>query len=88
MTKKKDYGELDTSLLGVMTSMPHRAEALLANDVVRRAAMRVARRRAGASQAESTDATIMERLNVLRLAGQISFDHSTGRWNRVVATAL
>jgi hypothetical protein len=87
MTKKKDYGELDTSILDVVTNTPLRVEGLLANAVVRRAAVRVTRRRAGASPADSTDATIMERLNVMRLAGQISFDHSTSRWNRAVVLA-
>ncbi len=86
MTKKKDYSELDTSLLEVVTSMPHRPDALLANGAVRQAAMRVTRR-AGASPAESTDATIMDRLNVLRLAGRIGYDHSTGRWRKIVVTA-
>ncbi len=87
MTKKKDYGELDTSILEVVSRMPHRPDALLANGTVRQAAIRVTRRRAGASPAESTDTTIMERLNALRLAGRISYDHSTGRWNTIDVTA-
>ncbi len=87
MAKKKDHGQLDTSILDAVSHLPQRPESLLANSVVRSAAMRVTRRRAGASPAQSTDTTIMERLNVLRLTGQISFDHSTGRWNRVVVAA-
>ena len=87
MTKKKDYSKLDTSILEVVTSMPHRPDAILANGAVRQAAMHVTRRRADASPAESTDATIMDRLNVLRLAGRIGYDHSTGRWSRIVMTA-
>ena len=86
MAKKKDYSELDTSILEVVTSMPHRPDALLANGVVRQAAMRVTRRRAGASPADSTDTTIMERLNILRIAERISFDHSTGRWSKTPLT--
>lgn len=85
--KKKDYGELDASILEVVGSMLHRPDALLANDAVRRAAMCVARRRSGTSPAESTDATIMDRLNVLRLAGRISYDHSTSKWTKIAATA-
>jgi hypothetical protein len=85
--KKKDYEELDASILAVVSGMPHRLDAVLATEAVRRAAMRVTRRRAGASPAESTDTTIMDRLHVLRLAGRISYDHSTGRWTKAVATA-
>ena len=85
--KKKDYGELDASILALVSNTQHRPGAILENDVVRRAAMRVTRRRAGTSPAESTDQTVMDRLNVLRLAGQISFDHATGRWNKTAAPA-
>jgi hypothetical protein len=85
--KKKDYGELDASILAAASSMPHRLDTVLANEAVRRAAMRVTRRRAGASPAESTDKTIMDRLHVLRLAGRVSYDHSTSRWTKGVATA-
>lgn len=85
--KKKDYDELDASILAVVSSMPHRLDAVLATEAVRRVAMRVTRRRAGASPAESIDTTIMDRLHVLRLAGRISYDHSTGRWAKAVATA-
>jgi hypothetical protein len=83
--KKKDYAELDASILRLLHGTPCGHEAIKANDTVRRTAIGVTRRRSGTSPSESTETTIMERLNQLRLAGRISYDHSSRCWNEVQA---
>lgn len=78
--KKKDYSGLDAAILALVSQSPRAKEALLAEDALRRLALHVYRPRAGASPADSTDQTIMERLNMLRMAGRLAYDHSTNRW--------
>jgi hypothetical protein len=69
---KTDYNALDASILLLVETLPRRLDAVLADSGVRIASARVSRRRSGASPADSTDETIMERLQALRRGGQIS----------------
>ena len=77
---KTDYTTLDALLLSAVAAGALSFDAILAISGVREAAIRVARRRAGASPSESTDKTINERLQVQRRAGKIDYDRATCRW--------
>ncbi len=68
--KKKDYSSLDAAILASVTEAPRSTDALLAEEALRRISLLVYRPRGGESPAESTDKTILERLNKLRLAGR------------------
>ena len=78
--KKKDYSGLDAAILALVSQSPRPNDALLAEDALRRLALHVYRPRAGASPADCTDQTIMERLNMMRLAGRLVYDYNTNRW--------
>ena len=81
--KKKDYNELDSEILRLIEASPAGHDAIKTNEEVRRSAILVTRRRSGASPADSTDTTIMERLNALRLVGGVHYDHSSKRWSAI-----
>lgn len=78
--KKKDYGNLDAAILALISQTPLAKEAILAEETLRRLALLVYRPRAGESPAQSTDKTIMERLNKMRITGRLAYDPSTSRW--------
>ena len=78
--KRKDYSSLDAAILASVTETPRSKDALLADRALRRLAFDVYRPRAGESPAESTDKTILERLNKLRLTGRLAYDAGTSRW--------
>ena len=78
--KKKDYSSLDAAILASVTEAPRSKDALLAEEALRRLALDVYRPRAGVSPAASTDETILERLNKLRLTGRLAYDAGTSRW--------
>ena len=78
--KKKDYSGLDAAILAMVGETPRSKDALLAEEALRSLALHVYRPRAGASPAQSTDQTIMERLNMLRITGRLAYEASTGRW--------
>lgn len=84
--KKKDYGSLDAAILASVTEAPRSKDALLAEEALRRLALHVYRPRAGETPAESTDKTILERLNKLRLTGRLAYDAGTSRW--IVGSAV
>jgi len=78
--KNKDYSDLDAAILALVTQAPRTKDALLAEDTLRRLALRVYRPRGGESPAQSTDKTILERLNMMRISGQLAYDGATSRW--------
>lgn len=78
--KKKDYSSLDAAILALVSQSPRGKDSLLAEEPLRRLALNVYRPRAGAAPAQSTDTTIMERLNRLRISGRLTYDPSTSRW--------
>ena len=78
--KKKNCSSLDAAILAVVAEAPRSKDALLAEESLRRLALNVYRPRAGESPAESTDKTLLERLNKLRLTGRLAYDASTSRW--------
>ena len=75
-----DLSHLDTAILASLALSPRRLAELLALEVVRAQALRVARRRAGLSAADSADETVKERLQALRRSGRIEYDRATTRW--------
>lgn len=77
---KTDYSRLDFSILGVVAAGAQPLDRILAVGVVRKLALQLARRRAGASPSESADETVKERLQALRRAGKVEFDRATCRW--------
>ena len=77
---KTDYGRLDFLILDTVAKGPQSLDRILISAAVREVAMRLARRRAGASPSESADETIKERLQALRRAGKIEFDRASRRW--------
>jgi hypothetical protein len=79
---KADYSRLDFSILDAFATGPQSLDRILAVGAVRKAALQLARRRAGASPSESADETVKERLQALRRAGKIEFDRATHRWGR------
>lgn len=67
--------------LGALISQAPRAkDAILAEEALRRLALLVYRPRAGESPAQSTDKTIIERLNKMRITGRLAYDPGTSRW--------
>lgn len=78
--KKKDYSSLDAAILALVSQAPRAKDAILAEGALRRLALHVYRPRAGESPAQSTDRTIMDRLNKMRIAGRLAYDPGTSRW--------
>lgn len=78
--KKKDYISLDEVILALVSQAPRTKDAILAEELLRRIALHVYRPRAGESPAQSTDKTIMERLNKLRITGRLAYEPGTSRW--------
>jgi len=78
--KKKDYSHLDAAILALVSEAPRAKEALLAEEALRRLSLHVYRPRSGESPAQSTDKTILERLNMMRIAGRLAYDPATRRW--------
>lgn len=77
---KADFFSLDSSILEALTKRPLRLDEMLTVITVRQEALRLNRRRAGASPSESADITVNERLQALRRTGKISYDLATSRW--------
>lgn len=77
---KTDFSSLDASILEVLTEHPSRLGEILEVVSVRAEALRIARRRAGASPSESADLTINERLQALRRSDRVTYDPATSRW--------
>lgn len=78
--KKKDYSSLDAAILALVSQAPRTKDALLSEDALRRLALRVYRPRGGESPAQSTDKTLLERLNMMRISGRLAYDGATSRW--------
>lgn len=78
--KKKDYNSLDAAILALVSHAPRAKDAILAEEALRRLALHVYRPRSGESPAQSTDKTIMERLNKMRITGRLAYDPGTSRW--------
>ena len=77
---KTNFSSLDSSILEVLAEHPSRLDEILAVVAVRDEALRINRRRAGASPSESADITVNERLQALRRSGRIAYDSATSRW--------
>jgi len=77
---KTNFSSLDSSILEALTEHPSRLDEILAVVAVRDEALRINRRRAGASPSESADTTVNERLQALRRSGRIAYDSTTSRW--------
>jgi len=78
--KKKDYSSLDDAILAWVAQAPRAKDAILAEEALRRLALHVYRPRSGESPAQSTDKTILERLNMMRISGRLAYDGATSRW--------
>lgn len=78
--KKKDYSTLDAAIFALVSQAPRAKDAILSEEALRRLALHVYRPRGGESPAQSTDKTIMERLNKMRITGRLVYDPSTSRW--------
>ncbi len=83
--KKKDDSSLDDAILGRLAQAPRGKDAILAEEALRRHALHVYRPRSGESPAQSTDKTILERLNKLRSTGRLAYDAGTSRWMQAAA---
>lgn len=79
-TMKTDFSALDSSILELLAERPFRLSEILTVVAVRDKALRIARRRAGASPSESADITVNERLQALRRRGKVGYDAVTTRW--------
>lgn len=77
---KTDYSRLDLSILDCLATVARPLNQILTVDSVRKLALQLARRRAGASPGESADETVKERLQALRRGGKIEFDRACSRW--------
>jgi hypothetical protein len=77
---KNDFSFLDSSILELLAKRPSSLREILAVVAVRDEALRVTRRRAGASPSESADLTVNERLQALRRSERVSYDPGTSRW--------
>ncbi len=77
---KTDFSSLDASILEALVERPLRLGEVLAVVAIRHEALRINRRRAGASPSESADITVNERLQVLQRSGRVSYDPATSRW--------
>lgn len=81
---KTDFSALDSSILAALERRPSQLSEILSVAAVRDSALRIARRRAGASPSESADITVNERLQAMRRGGRISYDLATSRWEYTV----
>ncbi|NHZ43771.1 hypothetical protein [Massilia aquatica] len=77
---KTDFSTIDTLILEALAKRPLYLREILAVVAVRDEALRLNRRRAGASPAESADMTLNERLQALRRSGRVTYDPATSRW--------
>lgn len=77
---KADFSSLDASILQALAGRPSRLGDILQVRGVREHALRVARRRSGASPSQSADTAINERMQALRRVGRVLYDPATKRW--------
>jgi hypothetical protein len=78
---KIDFSRLDSEIVETLAKGRLKLDDLVAVAAVRDQALRLNIRRTGVSPSNSADATINERLQALRRAGQVAYDRPTSRWH-------